>query len=73
MATSTHISAPRGILFSQMAASFHALRELVSKRRDFRRTVNELSRLNARQLDDLGLNRFDLRQVAFDAVYTPHH
>lgn len=70
MAASMHITAPRGILFSQFAASIQSLREHMSQRRNFRRTVNELSKLNAHQLADLGLNRSSLRQAAYQAVYT---
>ncbi|MDG4647704.1 DUF1127 domain-containing protein [Roseibacterium sp. SDUM158017] len=35
----------------------------------YRRTLNELQGLSARELADLGLNRSMLRRAAFDAVY----
>jgi uncharacterized protein YjiS (DUF1127 family) len=35
----------------------------------YRRTVRELSELNARQLSELGIHRSDIRRVAHDAVY----
>lgn len=73
MAASTHITAPRGILFSQLVASVQSLREHISQRRNFQRTVNELSKLSTRQLADLGLNRSNLRQAAYKAVYTQLH
>ena len=70
MATSMHITAPRGVLLSHLVASFQTLRETVSQRQHFRRTVNELSKLNTRQLGDLGLNHSNLRSAAYEAVYT---
>lgn len=35
----------------------------------YRRTIGELQSLNNRELQDLGLSRFSIRQVAYDAVY----
>jgi uncharacterized protein YjiS (DUF1127 family) len=35
----------------------------------YRRTLDELQALSARDLADLGLNRSMLRQAAFEAVY----
>lgn len=35
----------------------------------YRRTLDELQALSARELADLGLNRSMLRQAAFEAVY----
>jgi uncharacterized protein YjiS (DUF1127 family) len=35
----------------------------------YRQTYNELSALDARQLDDLGLTRSMLKRVAFQAAY----
>jgi uncharacterized protein YjiS (DUF1127 family) len=35
----------------------------------YRRTVRELSELNARQLAELGIAQSDIRRVAHDAVY----
>jgi len=34
------------------------------KWRNYRRTYNELSKLSNRELDDLGLNRYDIPSVA---------
>ncbi|WP_264212998.1 DUF1127 domain-containing protein [Leisingera thetidis] len=35
----------------------------------YRRTVNELSELTARDLADLGLNRSEIKRVAYQAAY----
>jgi uncharacterized protein YjiS (DUF1127 family) len=35
----------------------------------YRRTVRELSDLNARQLSELGIHKSDIRRVAREAVY----
>ncbi len=35
----------------------------------YRRTLSELQELSVREMDDLGLNRSNLRQAAFEAVY----
>ncbi|MFT7595290.1 MAG: hypothetical protein ACI8R4_002618 [Paracoccaceae bacterium] len=69
MAASMHITAPRGILLSQLAASVQALRERIAKRQNFQRTVRELSALSPRELADCGLNRSTLRNAAYEAVY----
>jgi uncharacterized protein YjiS (DUF1127 family) len=37
--------------------------------RHYRRTLSELQDLSVREMDDLGLNRSNLRQAAFEAVY----
>ncbi len=34
------------------------------KWRSYRRTVSELSKLSNRELDDLGISRYDIEQVA---------
>ncbi|MFK7938303.1 MAG: DUF1127 domain-containing protein [Roseovarius sp.] len=41
----------------------------VENYRNYRKTLNELSSLNARQLADLGLNRSNLRATAHEAIY----
>ena len=39
----------------------------------YRRTLSELGKLSPRDLDDLGLDRSNLRQAAFEAVYGKAH
>lgn len=43
--------------------------EAASKRAAFRRTVAELSALGDRELDDLGVNRWDIERVAARSVW----
>ena len=73
MANTTHFAAHRGSLFAPLAGWFHSLREQFARRRNYRRTLNELSTLNAHQLADLGLHRSSLRQTAHQAAYHQIH
>ncbi len=41
----------------------------VANYRVYRKTVNELSALSARELADLGLNRSMIKRIALEAVY----
>ena len=41
----------------------------IAKRRVFNRTFNELSALSQRELEDLGLTRWNIEAVARDAAY----
>lgn len=41
----------------------------VANYRLYRKTLEELHALNTRELRDLGLSPFAIRQVAYDAVY----
>lgn len=49
--------------------SLARLRRSFSDWRQYRRTLEELRRLSDRELRDLGLSRFSLREVAYDSVY----
>ena len=69
MAISTHITKPHGMNIAPVTSWFHGLREHFARRRAFRRTLNELSALNAHQLADLGLHRSNLIQAAYQATY----
>lgn len=40
----------------------------VQRWRLYRTTVNELSQLTDRELSDLGINRFDIPAIAWDAA-----
>jgi uncharacterized protein YjiS (DUF1127 family) len=48
---------------------FRDLAEAFAKRRAFARTRDELSQLSDRDLDDLGLTRWDIDRVARQAAY----
>lgn len=46
-----------------------ALVAAFAQAQQYRRTYDELSRLSDRELADLGMNRGNLRSVAYQAVY----
>ena len=43
--------------------------EAFALKREYRKTVSELSSLSGRELADLGLNRSSIRAAAYEAVY----
>lgn len=43
--------------------------EQMIKRRIYRTTLQELQNLQTRDLDDLGINRTEIRRVAWEAAY----
>ena len=43
---------------------FGNVTERLSRWMDYRRTVRELSNLSDEQLNDMGINRYDLKRVA---------
>ncbi|RKF13497.1 DUF1127 domain-containing protein [Roseovarius spongiae] len=51
------------------AALIGNVAQAVARRRAYRKTVNELSQLTARELADLGLSRGNIRATAYDSVY----
>ena len=51
------------------SAPFKALRDRWIRRSLYRRTLNELSALSDRELDDIGLNRSSLESVVYHATY----
>lgn len=52
-----------------VVALFRDLTEALAKRRAFERTRGELSQLSDRELDDLGMSRWDIDRVAHESVY----
>ena len=65
--TSSAIGRPS---FLQFAASLLAGNpEEVKRRRTYRATVRELEALSDRELDDLGIGRSEIRDIARDAAY----
>jgi uncharacterized protein YjiS (DUF1127 family) len=48
---------------------FAEIRQRIANYRQYRRTLDELSALTDRDLDDLQLSRFSIRQVAWESVY----
>ena len=55
--------------FAPKANILRGLVERFLKYRLYRATLNELQGLSARELDDLGLHRSQLRAVAYESTY----
>lgn len=65
MATlTTNPTAATGFFANILAPVF----DQMMKRRIYRTTVAELSRLSARELDDLGITRSDINRIAREAA-----
>lgn len=62
-------AASRVSIFGRIRTAFVRLADAFAKARQYQRTHDELSRLSDRELADLGMNRHNLRSVAYDAVY----
>ncbi|MCT4610239.1 MAG: DUF1127 domain-containing protein [Pelagimonas sp.] len=45
------------------------MRARLERRRQFKRTLREMSSLSSRELADLGLNRSEIKRVAYQAAY----
>ena len=68
MTTMTDVSIQSGLRWSG-AKLFAGITESVAKYMRYRRTLGELDALSTDSLQDLDLNRGDLRKIAHDAVY----
>ncbi len=69
MTVATHITTHRGIHLGRFSAWVQAIKAEFARRRNYHRTLRELSALSIHQLADLGLNRSMLHQAAYEAVY----
>jgi len=69
MATITAPHAIEANALHRVAGFLRGIVDRVEKRRAYNRTLRQLSVLSERELDDLGLGRDDLRNVAQRAVY----
>lgn len=69
MAHATHIatSADNG-LAARFSTLVETIRLRAAKRKVFRQTFGELSSLSDRELSDLGLNRSEIRRIAWQAA-----
>ncbi|RVT85362.1 DUF1127 domain-containing protein [Rhodobacteraceae bacterium CCMM004] len=54
---------------SRIANSFSQIGESWARYRLYRRTLSEMQDLSNRELADLGLNRSNLRSIAYHAAY----
>lgn len=68
MATITDIRADAG-LFAFIAETLKAQTARFTQYRTYSKTLSELQALSPRELDDLGLHRSMLREVAYEAAY----
>lgn len=65
----THQSAPAAF-FDRLSAAISSFRQARQDQRMFRKTVSELRALSDRELNDLGLSRSNLLEVARQSVYS---
>ena len=64
--TTTHIEAG---LFDRMVNAFRAFTAKNAQHRAFRKTVLELESLSSHELNDLGLIRGDILEVAYQSTF----
>ncbi|MGB7318095.1 MAG: DUF1127 domain-containing protein [Planktotalea sp.] len=53
----------------KLAAIWQGVKDARMKRAVFNQTLNELSSLSTRELNDLGLSRSMIRRIAYEAAY----
>ena len=63
------INFPAAIKNEGATGLFASITKAIADYRLYLRTVTELKQLNARELQDLGISRFSIREVAYEAVY----
>lgn len=68
MATITS-NTPKGFFVDRIKAATRNFGEEMVRRRVYRTTLNELGSLSNRELADLGMNRTELRRIAYEAAY----
>ncbi len=56
-------------VLSRVGSAARSFGEGFEKRRQFKNTVRELSALEDRDLDDLGVNRCDIREIAYRSIF----
>ena len=69
MAFTTEFHGTNADVTGRFRAILKSATNRVANYRMYRKTVNELSALSARELDDLGLNRSMIKRVALEAAY----
>lgn len=58
-----------GVAGTAPSGLFARISTAIADYRLYRKTIDELQGLTNRELQDLGLSRFSIRQIAFDSVY----
>ena len=69
MAFFTDTQAPATGISGRFAHLIDELRDALARRKIMRATYNELATLSTRELDDLGINRTQIRSIAYEAAY----
>ena len=69
MAYATEIHAVNGDITHRITAVLKTVGTRFANYRVYRKTMNELSALSARELDDLGLNHSMIKRVSIEAAY----
>lgn len=59
----------RPALFGNLGSALQRLREAFERRRVYRSTVLELSQLNDRELNDIGISRTQIDSIAHQHAY----
>ena len=68
MAYTTQIQATSPV-FGRVSALIAQIKERHAAYRVYRTTLNELSTLSSRDLADLGINRANIKSIAYEAAY----
>ncbi len=68
MAVFETISVSHGSVWARIVARMDAVSARLEQHRAYRRTYAELQALTARELDDLGFGRADIRRIASEAA-----
>ncbi|MGB1235744.1 MAG: DUF1127 domain-containing protein [Planktomarina sp.] len=70
MAQMTEVQNTLGSVHVGVTGLFANLQDAFAKRRLYNQTLNELQNLNDRELDDLGLSRYNIKSVAYETAYS---
>lgn len=69
MAITTDIQNFEAGIVRRLRASLHQAQMNFAQNRQIRKTMNELNNLTQRELDDLGIHRSNIGEIARNAVY----
>ncbi len=68
MAYANTTTAPKTSFFARIGTAFDALATRYKQHRLYRETFDGLSALSNRELNDLGLNRSELRRISWESA-----